>query len=106
MGYDVDPAAVELTLENAKKAGIRANVRASVQDIGSFQMPEGKATVITNPPYGERLLDIRTAKICTAPWERFFHEGNMPVITLSALMKSLNVFLTVPQTAGENCITE
>lgn len=62
VGYDVDPAAVELTMENAKKAGIRANVRASVQDIGSFQMPEEKATVITNPPYGERLLDIRTAE--------------------------------------------
>lgn len=62
VGYDIDPAAVELTLANAKKAGVRANVRASVQDVSRFALPEGKTTVITNPPYGERLLDVKAAE--------------------------------------------
>lgn len=106
VGYDIDPAAVELTMENAKKAGIRANVRASVQDIGSFQMPEEKATVITNHPMESVCWTSVLQRGYTVPWEGCFHEENMPVIILSALMKSLNVFLTVLQTVGENCIME
>lgn len=59
-GFDLDPAAVELTLENAKKAGVQ--VRARVQDIRSFT-PEGSfGCVVCNPPYGERLLDQKEAR--------------------------------------------
>ena len=61
-GYDIDPEAVKLTLENAKKAGVEKYVKASVADIKDFKLPEGRALVITNPPYGERLLDIREAE--------------------------------------------
>lgn len=61
-GYDIDPAAVELTLANAKKAGVEGYIKASVRDIKEFTPPEDRCTVITNPPYGERLLDIRSAE--------------------------------------------
>ena len=61
-GYDIDPAAVALSLENAKKAGVIARVKARVQDIRDFR-PEGEyGCVICNPPYGERLLDIQSAQ--------------------------------------------
>lgn len=56
-GSDIDPAAVELTLQNAKLAGVENLVSARVADIADFELPEGRATVITNPPYGERLGD-------------------------------------------------
>ncbi|MBQ5810273.1 MAG: N-6 DNA methylase, partial [Clostridia bacterium] len=60
-GSDIDPAAVELTLQNAKLAGVEELVSAKVADIADFKMPEGRATVITNPPYGERLGDEAAA---------------------------------------------
>lgn len=61
-GYDIDPECVKLTLENAKKAGVERYVTAEVRDICDFKLPEGRTLVITNPPYGERLLDIKAAE--------------------------------------------
>lgn len=59
---DIDPAAIRLTLENAKKAGVDNLIEAKVADVKDFKMDDGRALVITNPPYGERLLDIRAAE--------------------------------------------
>ena len=61
-GYDIDPAAIEICQINAKRAGVSPKLRFQVQDITSFQIPEERALVICNPPYGERLLDIRQAE--------------------------------------------
>jgi putative N6-adenine-specific DNA methylase len=61
-GFDIDPAAVSLTLENAKKAGVAENVRASVQDIAGFSPPEPRGVIVCNPPYGERMLEIKQAE--------------------------------------------
>ena len=71
-GYDIDPAAVELTRENARRAGVAGNVRAEVRPVEQFEMPEGKLMVVTNPPYGERLGDLREAeRIVRVMGERF-----------------------------------
>lgn len=61
-GFDIDPAAVELTLENAKKAGVLGNVTVKQQDIKNFADSSEYGCVICNPPYGERLLDIQGAR--------------------------------------------
>ena len=61
-GYDIDPACVELTLANAKKAGVEKYVKAAVGDIRDFKTPDDRLLVITNPPYGERLLDVAEAE--------------------------------------------
>ncbi|MGI6280416.1 MAG: THUMP domain-containing class I SAM-dependent RNA methyltransferase [Acutalibacteraceae bacterium] len=61
-GYDIDPNAVAVTLENAKKAGVEKYVKAAVGDVKDFSVPKERCLVITNPPYGERLLDIRAAE--------------------------------------------
>ncbi len=61
-GFDIDPACVELTLANAKKAGVEKYVKAVVGDISDFTPPAERCLVITNPPYGERLLDIKEAE--------------------------------------------
>lgn len=60
-GSDIDPGAVELTLQNAEKAGVGQFITAKTADIKDFSLPEGRTTVITNPPYGERLADTDTA---------------------------------------------
>lgn len=61
-GCDIDPQAVELTMANAKKAGVAAHIRTKVQDISQFSLPTGRAIVVCNPPYGERLLEIKEAE--------------------------------------------
>ncbi len=61
-GYDIDGAAVALTLENAKKAGVISHIKAEKRDIHDFQAVGEYGNVICNPPYGERLLDIKQAE--------------------------------------------
>lgn len=60
-GYDIDDAAVALTLDNAHKAGIKSRIKVEQADIGKFVQPED-SIVICNPPYGERLLELREAE--------------------------------------------
>lgn len=62
IGFDIDPRAVELTMHNAKKAGVAKYIKASCADVKDFSLPDERCSVITNPPYGERLLDIREAE--------------------------------------------
>ncbi len=62
IGSDIEKDAVKLTLENAKKAGVGDLITASVKDIADFNIAEDRAIVITNPPYGERLLEIKEAE--------------------------------------------
>ena len=61
-GYDIDPACVELTMQNAKKAGVEKYVKAAVADIHGFTSPKQRCLTVTNPPYGERLLDVKAAE--------------------------------------------
>lgn len=61
MGWDIDEGAVDLTLTNAKKAKVITRVETAVGHLKDFVQPEN-ATVICNPPYGERMLEIRQAE--------------------------------------------
>lgn len=71
-GYDIDPAAVELTAENAAKAGVASCVRAKKRDIADFTEDSAYGCVVCNPPYGERLMDVKQAKgIYRVMGERF-----------------------------------
>ena len=62
IGTDIEKDAVALTLQNAKKAGVGELITASVCDISDFKIIDDRAIVITNPPYGERLLEIKEAE--------------------------------------------
>ena len=70
--YDIDPEAVRLTLENAKKAGVAEFVTAEVRDIADFDGSGEYGCVICNPPYGERLLDVRAAEAIYQTMGRVF----------------------------------
>ena len=56
-GFDIDPDCVELSKQNAKRAGVGNIVNFAVGDVRSFCSPiEGaRGTIVTNPPYGERM---------------------------------------------------
>ncbi|MCL2108802.1 MAG: class I SAM-dependent RNA methyltransferase [Oscillospiraceae bacterium] len=64
-GYDCDPEAVRLTLENARKAGVAEYIHAETRAIADFAYPESASTctVITNPPYAERMLEREEARL-------------------------------------------
>ncbi len=61
-GYDIDPEAAALSIENCRKAGIgnRAEVRQA--DIHDFRYEYENAVTVCNPPYGERLLELKEAE--------------------------------------------
>lgn len=62
IGSDIDKNAVDLTLQNAKKAEVGELITAKVCDISDFKITHNRAIVVTNPPYGERLLEIKQAE--------------------------------------------
>lgn len=62
VGFDNDPDCVKLTLENAKKAGVERYVTAERRDIRDFKYPDSAVKIITNPPYGERMLEVSQAR--------------------------------------------
>ncbi|MBQ0135787.1 MAG: class I SAM-dependent RNA methyltransferase [Oscillospiraceae bacterium] len=60
-GSDIDPDTIKIAKENAKRAGVADHVQFEVKDLKDFEPKTEKGTVICNPPYGERLLDINAA---------------------------------------------
>ena len=61
-GYDIDRDALNIARENAYKAGVGDRITFEQRDIKNFSGDFPRGTVITNPPYGERLLDIDKAR--------------------------------------------
>ncbi len=53
---DIDPAAVALAYQNARRAGVGETVRTFEADARRIAAPGRRGTVVTNPPYGERLM--------------------------------------------------
>ncbi len=74
---DIDKDAVDLTINNASLAGVDDLIHAEVADIKNFKFKSEKATLITNPPYGERMLDFKEAhEIYKTMGQKFdFREG-------------------------------
>lgn len=61
---DIDPKAIKLAKRHAERAGVSENIRFSVSDVAKF-VPFGDfGTIVTNPPYGERVYDREEAESC------------------------------------------
>lgn len=60
-GSDIDVKCADLSLMNAKKAGVGSKVSVDHLDVKNFK-PRNGAITICNPPYGERLLEIKQAE--------------------------------------------
>ncbi len=61
-GGDIDPKAVAISRDNAVKAGVEDLVRFEVADAKTFHRTEEYGKVVTNPPYGERIMEKREAE--------------------------------------------
>ena len=61
-GGDIDPCAIRIAQENAVKAGVDDVVRFEVADAAALRCTGEYGQVVTNPPYGERLLEQQEAE--------------------------------------------
>lgn len=62
VGSDVDPKAVAIAASNAEKAGVEDFVRFEVADATKFHQEAPKGRIVTNPPYGERIMEKQEAE--------------------------------------------
>lgn len=89
-GYDMDATAVKAARANANKAGLGNLVRIDQRELSFTERPEGfeKGILVANPPYGERLGEIRALarlyrrlgdvlKQRLAGWDGFIFTGNL-----------------------------
>lgn len=75
-GYDIDNNALELTKANALKAGVEKRIHVEKRSIADFSSEFERAAVISNPPYGERLLDIEQARELYRMMGKKFYKRN------------------------------
>ncbi len=61
-GSDIDPLVLSLCKDNAEKAGVAAHLETANKDLRRFEPIGDSGTVLCNPPYGERLLDVKAAQ--------------------------------------------
>ena len=61
-GGDVDPQAVAIARSNAHKAGVAEDIRFEVADMRTFHRDSQYGQLVTNPPYGQRLMEKQEAE--------------------------------------------
>ena len=85
---DTNEECVKLTKDNAYRAGVLNSIKVFRQDARRISAPGRRGTVVTNPPYGERIgtveeverlyRDIGVHFRSLAPWQIYVitsHEG-------------------------------
>lgn len=61
-GYDIDEEALSIARHNAELAQVADYITFEKRDIADYRENFDACTVITNPPYGERMLDLNKAR--------------------------------------------
>jgi putative N6-adenine-specific DNA methylase len=61
---DIDKKAVELAKQHARRAGVEKAINFSVKNVKDFYTELKNGTIVTNPPYGERVYDKDEAEAC------------------------------------------
>ena len=62
IGSDIDPRAIKIAKENAERAGVLDVVRFEVADATAFDRRTERGVIVTNPPYGERIMEKQEAE--------------------------------------------
>lgn len=62
-GFDIDTRMVEIAKENAKAAGVDDMITFKQMRLQDFRTDKIGGVIISNPPYGERLLDDKAVDI-------------------------------------------
>lgn len=62
LGSDIDESSLDIARANAKKAGVSDLIRFEKLDATKAALPCETGVIVCNPPYGERLLEQRSAQ--------------------------------------------
>lgn len=63
-GYDLSKKAIEIAQSNIKAAGMSRYIELKAANVADFESPiKDDFLIISNPPYGERLLENNTVKL-------------------------------------------
>ena len=90
---DIDPRAVALARENARRAGVEKYIDFSVADARDFSRKTENGTLCTNPPYGERLLEKEAAVELMRAFGKTMREAeNWKTYVISSLENFENVY--------------
>lgn len=61
-GVDNDPRSLSIAIGNAKKAGVGKLIQFSDGDSTRLELPAAAGIIVTNPPYGQRMLEQKQAQ--------------------------------------------
>ncbi len=76
LGSDNDPACVSLAFANARKAGVSDLVTFKDGDATKLSLPCNEGILVSNPPYGERMLEQQSAQRLYAALGRHLKYAN------------------------------
>ena len=62
LGTDIDPASLDIAKSNARKAGVAKYIEFKEGDATKLPLPSDQGLIVCNPPYGERMLEQRSAQ--------------------------------------------
>lgn len=62
LGSDNDPDSLNIAISNAKKAGVGKLIRFEEADATRRDLPAEHGVIVCNPPYGERMMEQRSAQ--------------------------------------------
>ena len=84
LGCDNDPACVSLSFANARKAGVADIVTFKDGDATKMSLPAESGILVSNPPYGQRMMEQQSAQRLYAALGRhlkFAHQWKKYFIT-------------------------
>ncbi|NCB50457.1 MAG: class I SAM-dependent RNA methyltransferase [Clostridia bacterium] len=82
---DIDPKAVSISRANAARAGVEDIISFEEADASDFSRKTERGVIVTNPPYGERLMEKREAEaLYRAFGEAFRKTENWKLCLLSS----------------------
>lgn len=82
---DIDPKAVAISQANAARAGVDDLIVFETADAAAFSRATERGVIVTNPPYGERLMEKREAEaLYRAFGEAFRKTRNWKLCLLSS----------------------
>lgn len=88
IGYDNDDSVLKLARINAKNAGVEDFIDFHKRDVNDFQSSFKNGTIITNPPYGERMGEQKEVEILYKNFGKIFQSLNS---------WSVNIITSIPR---------
>ena len=84
---DIDPKAVKLAMRHAERAGLKDKIRFEVCPVANFKSSLSNGTIVTNPPYGERVYDRKEAEECYKALGKVYKElDNWSLFAITSAM--------------------